>query len=80
MKSNDSNKHECETCNGSGVAILSCCTGEVVDSDYAMCPSCHEHLGEEECPDCNGSGVSDNTDVTPRAEDLMLKAEIYHEL
>jgi hypothetical protein len=46
----------CETCNGAGEAVISCCTGDVVDNDFMMCPECQEHLGEETCPDCDGKG------------------------
>jgi len=46
----------CETCNGKGEAVFSCCTGDIVDSDIMMCPVCYEHLGEEPCYDCDGKG------------------------
>ncbi len=39
----------CEYCNDTGAGYFSCCTGEVVDTDYPLCPECYEHLGEEEC-------------------------------
>lgn len=52
-----SEKQECETCRGKGEVMLSCCTGDVVDEDFAICPTCYEHLGLEDCPDCEGTGV-----------------------
>lgn len=70
-------KVKCETCGGTGEAVISCCTGEVVNSDYAMCPYCKEHLGEDTCPDCEGAGeVEENTLLTNTAPDLQLQAEI----
>jgi hypothetical protein len=72
-------QHECETCNGKGVAMFSCCTGEVVDEDMGLCPSCYEHLGEDTCEDCNGTGISTGHESCGRAEDLILKAEIYYD-
>jgi hypothetical protein len=50
----------CELCNGDGEVVLSCCTGDPVDSDFMICPACHEHLGEETCPDCDGTGEVDD--------------------
>ena len=47
---------ECEVCDGKGYGVWSCCDGELVDNDFAMCPTCHEHLGEEECDECSGTG------------------------
>jgi len=47
--------NQCETCFGTGKAVLSCCTGEPLKGiyiDYMMCPKCSEHLVEENCPDC----------------------------
>jgi DnaJ-class molecular chaperone len=70
-------KIPCPTCNGKGEAVFSCCTGEVIDSDIMMCPSCYEHLGEEECIDCNGSGeIEEDTETVDRASDPQLQAEI----
>ena len=71
--------HECETCNGKGVAMFSCCTGEVVHSDIDLCPTCYEHLGEEDCEDCCGTGISTGNESGCIAEDIMLKAEVYYE-
>jgi DnaJ-class molecular chaperone len=69
-------KTQCETCNGSGEAVFSCCTGEVVHDDIMMCPVCHEHLGEEECPDCEGTGeVEEGTLLSPAAPSLQAQAE-----
>lgn len=72
---------ECETCNGHGEAVFSCCSGEVVRDDMMMCPTCHEHLGEEECPDCEGNGYvpEDKEDFTDTAPSLQAQAEAYHE-
>ena len=50
----------CETCDGKGEAVISCCTGDVVDIDIMMCPVCYEHLGEETCPDCDGKGETES--------------------
>lgn len=46
----------CPECFGKKEAVYSCCSGEVVDEDYMMCPECHEHLGYEECQTCEGIG------------------------
>jgi hypothetical protein len=55
-------KITCETCDGSGEAVFSCCTGDVVHDDVMMCPVCYEHLGEETCIDCEGSGEVEEED------------------
>jgi DnaJ-class molecular chaperone len=52
-------KVECEVCNGQGEGMFSCCTGDMVDSDWARCPKCLENLGEEECYSCEGTGLVD---------------------
>ena len=52
---------ECDFCNGKKVLYISCCTQEPVDEDIAMCPECHEHLGEEDCPECDGTGEVEMT-------------------
>jgi hypothetical protein len=53
-----SNKNnECPACYGKGEGYFSCCTGDMVSEDIAMCPECYEHLGEEECGVCDGTGV-----------------------
>jgi len=72
---------ECETCNGKGEAVFSCCSGEVVDDDMMMCPTCHEHLGEEECQDCEGTGKvsEDKDDFTEKAPSMQAAAEAYGE-
>jgi len=49
-------KEVCEDCNGTGQAVYSCCTGDIIYSDLMMCPHCKEHLGEEDCYTCNGTG------------------------
>jgi len=48
---------ECSACHGKGSGYFSCCSGEIVDEDVAMCPECYEHLGEEECELCDGTGT-----------------------
>jgi hypothetical protein len=48
---------ECSACHGKGSGYFSCCSGEIVDEDVAMCPECYEHLGEEECEVCDGTGT-----------------------
>jgi hypothetical protein len=50
-------EEECPACYGKKVGYFSCCTGDMVDEDTAMCPSCYEHLGEEECSLCDGRGT-----------------------
>lgn len=50
------NQEKCETCNGRGWGVWSCCTGDPVNRDIMMCPHCNEHLGEEDCYDCDGTG------------------------
>ena len=73
-------KVQCETCNGKGEAVFSCCTGEVVNDDIMMCPSCYEHLGEEECPDCEGTGaVEEDTQLTPKTEGVNSRAEAHRD-
>lgn len=68
---------ECETCNGKGEVMLSCCTGEVVEDDIAMCPKCHEHLGDETCPDCDGEGhvPEEKGDFAEKTYGLGFRAE-----
>lgn len=67
---------ECNTCNGEGEAVFSCCGGDVVTGDLMMCPTCHEHLGPEECPDCGGEGFVKAEDQTnPTKVDPQLQAE-----
>ena len=68
----------CPTCDGKKEVMLSCCSGEVVDEDEAMCPDCHEHLGHEECPDCKGTGqilAAHTRELTDKAPSMILKAE-----
>jgi hypothetical protein len=54
----DSILRECPECEGKGVGYFSCCTGESVNEEYAMCPECFEHLGLEQCLNCDGAGVT----------------------
>ena len=67
----------CPTCYGKGEVIYSCCTGEVVDDDLAICPKCHEHLGEETCEDCEGEGYvsEDKEDFSDKVEGLNSLSE-----
>ena len=53
-------QEKCESCNGKGWGVWSCCTGEPVNRDIMMCPQCKEHLGEEDCYDCDGTGYVKN--------------------
>lgn len=55
-------KQKCESCNGRGWGVWSCCTGNPVNRDIMMCPVCHEHLGEEPCVECDGTGQVDEPD------------------
>tara|TARA_R110002020_G_scaffold220785_2_gene428782 strand:- start:41090 stop:41344 length:255 start_codon:yes stop_codon:yes gene_type:complete len=69
---------ECESCNGSGEVVVSCCTGDIIDDDFAMCPECYEHLGEEECSDCGGSGkIEVGTELSAKTKGLQTQAENY---
>ena len=72
---------ECPTCKGKKEVMISCCTGDVVDDDIAMCPKCHEGLGEEECPDCEGLGYVPETkaDFTPVRGGLNTAAEALYD-
>lgn len=72
---------ECPTCNGKGEAVISCCTGEVVDDDIMMCPTCKEHLGEETCPDCDGKGhvPVEKEDFTDKTLGLGARAEMLRD-
>lgn len=71
----------CETCNGRKQVFISCCTQEIVDDDIAMCPTCHEHLGEEDCPDCDGTGKAiPNRELTEKVSGLGSRAENYSDL
>lgn len=74
-------KVKCTTCNGSGEAMISCCTGNVVSDDIEMCPVCFEHLGMEDCPDCDGTGSVDETktEFADKTEGLQAKAERLHD-
>jgi len=56
---NTEGKIDCDWCNGQGEGMFSCCTGEMVDSDWGRCPKCLEGLGEEECEVCDGTGLVD---------------------
>jgi hypothetical protein len=53
-------KKVCEECEGTGRTHYSCCGDDVkgtIAGDMQMCPTCHEHLGDEEdCESCNGTG------------------------
>lgn len=72
---------ECETCDGKGEAVFSCCSGEVVTDDMMICPHCYEHLGEEECQDCDGKGYvpEDQEEFTDKAPSLQAQAEAYRD-
>lgn len=68
---------ECPTCDGRREAVFSCCTGDLVDDDIAMCPECHEHLGESDCSDCDGTGYvpEDQEEFTDKVEGLQSQSE-----
>lgn len=55
----------CQSCNGRGWGVWSCCTGDPVDHDIMMCPKCYEHLGEETCGECDGTGEVEEQPVQP---------------
>lgn len=48
----------CESCDGDGYLIESCCGDNIKGNDIDLCPTCGEHCGDEQfpCPDCNGIG------------------------
>lgn len=48
----------CDNCDESGWVIFSCCGDDLRGSDTYMCPTCHEHCGDEkeECEECLGEG------------------------
>ena len=64
----------CPSCNGTGKAVYSCCTGEIVTGDILICPKCKEHLGEEVCQQCGGTG-EDNGEEAPDKVDPQLQLE-----
>ena len=69
-------QEKCDTCRGKGEVMYSCCSGDVIDDDIAMCPSCHEHLGYETCEDCNGIGwVDPDTELSNVVPGLQQMAE-----
>ena len=49
---------ECPDCEGDGYTIRSCCDDNLKGSDTFMCPTCHEHCGDERetCLSCAGTG------------------------
>ena len=68
----------CESCNSSGEVMYSCCTGDIIEDDMAICPTCYEHLGDEECYDCRGTvSVTEGTESTPKIPGLQAIAENY---
>ena len=72
---------ECETCDGKGEGFWACCSGDKIDGDFPMCPSCKEWLGEEDCGNCGGTGyVPKGTPNEPvHVVDLIGQAEAYAE-
>ena len=54
----------CESCNGSGFHIWSCCGDDITDSEVLRCPTCQEMCAAEpvDCESCKGYGQL-NTDV-----------------
>lgn len=75
-------KVECESCNGTGECVVSCCTGEIINDDFAMCPVCHEHLGEDTCETCDGKGyVDEDFDEYPdKVSGLGARAELLMDI
>jgi hypothetical protein len=57
----DADKLEyCDYCDGYGGAYFSCCGDKMPDMEESdICPTCHEHCGDEmeECFNCGGTGV-----------------------
>ncbi len=49
----------CESCDGKGYNIWSCCGDDITNNDIDLCPTCYEHCGDEkeECTECNGEGT-----------------------
>ena len=73
-------KKECPDCNGKGKCYVSCCTGDIISSDFPMCPECHEHLGEDECELCHGTGEVDEQECGNTKVDLITQAEYLSDL
>lgn len=46
----------CDDCDGDGYTMFSCCGDSLKGSDTYMCPTCHEHCGDEKepCETCKG--------------------------
>lgn len=59
----------CPECHGAKELMYSCCSGDIIDEDFPMCPDCKEHLGLEPCHICEGKG-------TVREEDLTIIKEV----
>lgn len=52
-------KKICESCEGTGKEIYSCCGDEMQGSiyeDIGLCPTCKEH-NRGECGECRGTGI-----------------------
>ena len=49
----------CESCDGEGYNIWSCCGDDITNNDIDLCPTCYEHCGDEkgECTECEGEGI-----------------------
>lgn len=71
---------ECPDCRGSGECVISCCTGDVIDDDWQLCPKCYEHCGEDTCETCGGTGMVDEDEEGSEHVDMQLRAENLSDL
>lgn len=51
-------EEECPQCSGAKVGFFSCCTGEMINSDFPVCPDCQTSLEKQTCDVCNGEGLT----------------------
>ncbi len=48
----------CNSCDGDGYTVTSCCGNDIKGNDIDLCPTCKEHCGmeRETCEECGGEG------------------------
>lgn len=71
---------KCPECNGTGEAVYSCCTGQVITGDIQICPKCKEHLGEEICQLCGGLGEVEDGEYNIDMYDYQLQLEHLNQI